>query len=143
MNVRVRQLDPIAIIALEGELTMLTAVDCLRQARGVLMSAPVPLVAVDLSRVRRIDASGCATLITLRRDIRQRRGNLCLFGLAAEIRLLLEVMQVHLILDIAPDLDGAIAELDAQAEVSARPGPAWHWSRFDRVGEQTGRRAAS
>jgi anti-anti-sigma factor len=143
MNVMVRQLDPIAIIALEGELTMLTAVNCLRQARDILVSAPVPLVAIDLSRVRRIDASGCATLITLRRDVRERRGNLCLFGLAAEVRLLLEVMQVHLILDIAPDLDGAIAALDAQAEVSARPGPAWHWSRFDRVGERTGRRAAS
>jgi anti-anti-sigma factor len=143
MKVTVRQLDPTVILAIEGELTMLTAVTCLRQAREVLVSAPVSLVAVDLSQVRRIDASGCAALITLRRDVRERRGNLCLFGLAAEVRLLLEVMQVHLILDVAPDLDGAIAALAAQADVPDRPGPTWHWSGFDRSGEPTERRAVS
>jgi anti-anti-sigma factor len=143
MKLTVHQLDRVAIIALDGELTMLTAVDCLRKARDVLASAPCSLVAVDLSRVPRIDASGCAALISLRRDVRGRRGKLCLFALAAEVRLVLEVMQVHLILDIAPDLEGAIAALDAQADVSARPGPAWYWSQSDRSGEQAGRRAAS
>jgi anti-anti-sigma factor len=140
MKLTLRQLDTISVVALEGELTIMTAVDCLRQARRALASTLIPLVAIDLSRVQRIDASGCAALIALRRDVQGRRGNLCLFGLAAGVRLLLEVMQVHLILDIAPDLAGAISALDGQADVSATSDAAWRWSRFHRS-EPTERQA--
>jgi anti-anti-sigma factor len=142
MRLTVRQLDKVIILGLEGELTLVTAVECLREARRILESTSTPLVAMDLSRLRRIDASGCAAIIALRRDIQRRRGNLCLFGLGSEVRLLLEIMQVHLILDIASDVDGALAALDGHAGMPMDADPTRHWRGVGHGEERIERRAA-
>jgi anti-anti-sigma factor len=142
MKLTVRRLDSVFVLGLEGELTMMTAVECLRDARRVLASAATPLVALDLARVRRIDASGCAAIIALRRDVQSRRGNLCLFGLGPEVRLLLEIMQVHLILDIVSDLGGAIEALGARPDGSATANVTAHWTGSTGSDEQIERRAA-
>jgi anti-sigma B factor antagonist len=142
MKVTVRQRDGVTIVGLEGELTMMAAMDCLRQLRSVLPATAPPAIAIDLGRVSRIDASGCAALVALRREVQGRGGHLCLFGPTPPVRLLLEVMQIHLVLDIVPSLEGATAALDAQAEAARVAGATGRRSRFGGAREQAARRAA-
>jgi anti-anti-sigma factor len=126
MRLTVRRVNGIWVLSLEGELTVASAVSFLREARHVVAAGPEPRVAVDLGQLRRIDSSGCAVLLALRREIQRRRGGVCVFGLVPEVRLLLEVMQAHLILDIAPDLASALSLLNAQAGAGAGAGvPRW------------------
>jgi len=111
MRLMVSRMNGVSVLATEGELTTMTAVDFLRQARSAVASSIAPLIALDLGRLGRIDSTGCAALLQLRREIMGRRGHLCLFRLGSEVRWLIEVMQAHVILDIAPDLPGALEAL--------------------------------
>jgi anti-anti-sigma factor len=129
MELMVRQVNRITVMAVEGELTTVTAVAFLRQARRAVASDRIPLVAVDLGLLRRIDSSGCAALLSLRRDLQRRRGRLCLFGPAPGVRFLLEVMQAHLIVDISSDLPGALESLTLEAAAAAPAGTPI-WNRF-------------
>jgi anti-anti-sigma factor len=83
MQLMVDRVDRVSVLAVEGHLTAMTAVAFLRQIRRAMGSTITPVVALDLSRLHRIDSSGCAALLSLRRDIARRRGQLCLFGLGA------------------------------------------------------------
>src|SRR5262245_64706614 len=116
MRLIVRRVNGIWVLSAEGELTVASAVAFLRQARHIVAGGLAPRVAVDLSQLRRIDSSGCAALVALRRDVQRLRGSICVCGLTPEVRLLLEVMQAHAIFDIEPDLAGAMELLSAQTE---------------------------
>jgi anti-anti-sigma factor len=143
MQLMVDRVDRVSVLAVEGHLTVMTAVAFLRQIRRAMGSTITPVVALDLSRLHRIDSSGCAALLSLRRDIARRRGQLCLFGLGAEVRLLIEIMQAHVLLDIAPDLAGALESLGletaAVAEAAGTPG----WNQYDMRSNPLEHRVAS
>jgi anti-anti-sigma factor len=128
-----RPLGSVTVLAPTGELTVATAPGFLRQARLLLAPAAEPLVAVDLAGVRRIDSSGYAALVALTRQVQRRRGNLCLVGLAAEARLLLEIMQLHLVFDVCQDMPAAVEALTVTHEPApAGPRPLLGRVRFRR-----------
>lgn len=111
MRLTIRALDTVQVVKVEGELKRSTARNFLRQARRLLGFAEAPLVALNLHDVPRLDASGGAALVALLRHVQSRQGELCLFGLEPGPRRLLEIMQLHLVLDVAPDLPGAVETL--------------------------------
>ena len=129
MRLTVRRVNGISVLSVEGELTVASALPFLRQARHIVAVDLAPRVAVDLSQLHRIDSSGCAGLLALRRDVQRLRGSICVFGLVPEVRLLLEVMQAHVIFDIEPDLAGAMELLSAQAGAGEGAG-APRWASF-------------
>jgi len=108
-----RQIGAVTVLTPLGELTVPTATVFLRRARGLGASVTQPLVAVDLSGVRRIDSSGYAALVALLRHVQRRGGELCLAGLDHEARLLLEIMQLHLLFDVCDDVSAAVEALTA------------------------------
>ena len=63
MRLTARQVNAGVVIAVEGALTASTARQFLRRARGLLAFVEMPRVAIDLSGVPRLDASGGAALI--------------------------------------------------------------------------------
>jgi len=129
MRLTVRRVNGISVLSVEGELTVASALPFLRQARHIVAVDLAPRVAVDLSQLHRIDSSGCAGLLALRRDVQRLRGSICVFGLVPEVRLLLEVMQAHVIFDIELDLAGAMELLNAEAGVGEGAG-APRWASF-------------
>ncbi len=119
MELATRSLGAVTVLAPEGELTVPTASDFLRRARLLLAGLPAPLVAIDLGAVRRVDSSGFAALVALARHVERRGGELCLVGLRGDARLLLEIMQLHLLFDVCDDLPAAVETLTA-----GQPAPA-------------------
>lgn len=120
-----RQVGDVTVLAVQGELTVPTAPDFLRRARLLLASTDPPLVAIDLGGARRVDSSGFAALVALARHVQRRGGEACLAGLAHEARLLLEIMQLHLLFDVCEDVPAAIEALGANQPAPAKTaGPA-------------------
>ena len=118
MELTSRSVGAITVLTAEGELTVRTAPAFLRRACLLLASGPPPLLAVDLGRVRPVDSSGFAALVALLRRIQRRRGEVCLVGLDGEARLLLELMQLHLLFDVCDDVPAAIEILAAHPAVA-------------------------
>jgi anti-anti-sigma factor len=119
MELTTRQEGAVTVVAPTGELTVPTAPSFLRQARLALAPVSDPLVAVELNGVRRIDSSGFAALVALLRHVQRRNGEVCLVGLGAEARLLLEIMQLHLLFDLYEDLPTAVQALAATRAIVA------------------------
>jgi hypothetical protein len=100
---------------------------------------------MDLSGVRHLDSSGYAALVSLLRHVQRRGGEVCLVGLTADARLLLEIMQLHLLFDVCDDVPGAIELLStttATPPKRALPSPRRLLGRI-RVASGFERRAAS
>jgi anti-anti-sigma factor len=117
-----RQVGSVTVLAPTGELTAATAPGFLRRGRLLVAPASPPLVAMDLSGVRRLDSSGYAALVSLLRHVQRRGGEVCLVGLTADARLLLEIMQLHLLFDVCEDVPSAVEALTA-AHAAAAPAP--------------------
>jgi len=129
MQVTTRQIGSVLVVAPAGELVSAAAPGFLRTVRGLLAQQNPPLVAVDLTRIHRVDSSGFAALVSLLRDADRRRGALCLVGVHPDVRILLEVMQLHLLFDVCSDVEDACEILTpigsfTPAEASARLGGA-------------------
>ncbi len=123
MQVTARQIGSVLVLELEGELIAPIAPAFLRTARRLLATAPAPLIAVDMGRVPRVDASGFGALVTLLRDVERRRGGLCLVGIRPDVRILLEIMQLHLLFEVCSDVPEAADALRALHPAGAA-GPA-------------------
>ena len=63
------------------------------------------------------------------RHVQSCQGDLCLFGLVPGVRLLMEIMQMHLMFDIAPNVDGAVEALAVPSGASVVTFPRTLWSR--------------
>lgn len=111
MKVTAREIDSVLVIALDGELVNGAAPAFLRTARRLLATASPPFIAVDLSQVRHVDSSGFGALVSLLRDAERRRGRLCLVGSRPEVRILLEIMQLHLLFEMCSDIPQACEAL--------------------------------
>jgi anti-anti-sigma factor len=121
MQVTARQIGPVLVLTLDGELLSPVAPAFLRTVRRLVSSLEIPLIAVDLGGVPRVDASGFGALVTLLRDVERRRGALCLVGLAPDVRILLEIMQLHLLFEVTNDVDEAVdAVLAAHSAAETR-----------------------
>jgi anti-anti-sigma factor len=120
MQFQSRQVGPVTVLSPVGELTIPTAPVFLRQARLCLAPVGTPLVAVELAGVRRIDSSGYAALVALLRHVQRRSGEVCLVGLGPEARMLLEIMQLHLLFDVCDDVAAAVEALMAARVVTAK-----------------------
>jgi hypothetical protein len=76
---------------------------------------------MDLSGVRHLDSSGYAALVSLLRHVQRRGGEVCLVGLTADARLLLEIMQLHLLFDVCDDVPSAVEALTATSAAAPVP----------------------
>src|SRR5206468_549644 len=103
MQLTARQLNAAVVIAVEGALTASTARQFLRRARGLLAFVQTPRVAIDLSGVPRVDASGGAALIALLRHV-QREG-----VMLPRLRIRRRVVDGRHVFRLEGDLDGSTA----------------------------------
>jgi anti-anti-sigma factor len=129
-----RRIGEVTVLTVQGDLTVPSAPAFLRRARLLLAPADPPLVALDLGGVRRVDSSGFAALVALARHVQRRGGEACLVALAHEARLLLEIMQLHLLFDVCEDVPAAIEALTVSQPAPAKTaGPAFPRRLLGRV----------
>ena len=74
-----------------------------------------PRFAIDLSQVNYLASSEIGFLVSLKHRIDRRQGKVVIFGLRPYIREIFETMKLTRILDIADDLNSALARLGAPA----------------------------
>lgn len=113
MQMRARQIGSVMVLTLEGKLVGPEASAFLRRARRRLSAASPPLVAIDLGQVPEVDSGGFGALLSLLRDVESRRGGLALVGLHREVRILLEIMQLHLLFEVRNDVHEACEALES------------------------------
>lgn len=111
VQVTTRQIGSVLVIALDGALVSPVATAFLRTARRLLPTARPPFIVVDCSQVRRVDSSGFGALVSLLRDVGRHRGGLYLVGLRPEVRILLEIMQLHLLFEVRSTIQEACQAL--------------------------------
>ncbi len=143
MQVTSKQLGSVTVLTVEGELTVPTAPAFLRRVRLMLAPIGVPRVAIDLSGVRRVDSSGFAALVTLLRQAERRGGDVCLVGLASQVRLVLEIMQLHLLFDVCDDVASAVEALAAGGVAAPGHAPQRHLGKIRLARAPLERRVAS
>jgi anti-anti-sigma factor len=145
MELTTRRIGDVTVLEVTGELSIPTAAAFLRRARLLLAGLARPVVAVDLSAVRRVDSSGFGALVALARHVQRLDGEVCLVGPGAEVRLLLELMQLHLLFDVCDDVPGAIELLSATTGTPPKRAltPPRHLLGRIRVASGLERRAAS
>jgi anti-sigma B factor antagonist len=126
MQVTTRQIGSVLVLSLDGELLSPVAAAFLQAARRIVSALPSPMVAVDLNGVPRLDASGFGALVSLLRHLQRRQGGLCLVGVRSEVRILLEIMQLHLLFEVCTDVDEAMAVLQGASANGHGPGANGH-----------------
>jgi anti-anti-sigma factor len=126
-----QQIDSVLVLAVDGELSRPVAPAFLRMARQLARPLTRPLMVVDLAHVPRVDASGFGALVSLLRDVDRRGGALCLAGVRPEVRLLLEIMQLHLLFEVCSTVDEAVGGVGRSAPEPARATRQWGRYRAD------------
>jgi anti-sigma B factor antagonist len=81
-----------------------------RFAERLLTSLAVPgaKIVLDLGRAEWMDSSGCCTLITLLKRLKEAGGALKLCALTPPVRTLFELMRLHRIVDVYNTADEAL-----------------------------------
>jgi anti-anti-sigma factor len=145
MELTTRRIGEVTVLEVAGELIIPTAPGFLRRARLLLAGHLRPAVAIDLGAIRQVDSSGFAALVALARHVQRMDGEVCLVGLGPEARLLLELMQLHLLFDVCDDVPDAIELLGASSAAPPKPARPSARRLLGRIRLATGleRRAAS
>jgi anti-anti-sigma factor len=143
MELTTRRSGDVTVLEISGELTVPTAPGFLRRARLLLAGVIRPAVAVDLSAARRVDSSGFAALVALARHVQRLDGEVCLVGLGPDVRLLLEIMQLHLLFDVCDDVPGAVELLTTRYSPPVKAAPVRLLGRIRMGTDGLQRRAAS
>jgi anti-sigma B factor antagonist len=99
-----------AVLALEGRLDALTALELKEEIRGRVDAGQAQLI-VDLSGVPFIDSSGLAALVSGLKATRQAGGALKLVGLNEQARTVLRLTKLDRIFALYPDRAAAEAAL--------------------------------
>jgi anti-sigma B factor antagonist len=77
------------------------------------LAPPGARVALDLGPVKFVDSAGCGALITCIRHLRSGGGELKLFGVTKQVRMLFELVRLHNLLDILNTRDEALRAFGA------------------------------
>lgn len=73
-------------------------------------------VVLDMAGISFIDSSGLGALVASLQALRAVNGSLALAGLAEKVRMVLELIKLHKVLDIYPDAAAAVRALRDGAE---------------------------
>lgn len=112
MRIDVNQREGVTVVSIEGSVDGLTAGDLLTSLRSEIASGNTRLV-VDLGGVTYTSSAGLRALLETVKETRQRKGDLRLAAVRAEVLRVLELSGFTGILKVFPDSDAAVASFAA------------------------------
>ena len=115
LQIDARQENHVAILTLQGSLTLGPLLVSLRQAaRQSLAAADLKAIIIDVSQVKSVDSSGLGELTIVYSSASRRDCSMCLVGVSASLKKMLEMTHLDGILNSAPELASALRELQTR-----------------------------
>ncbi len=107
MDVKVSQIEQIAIFQVGGEINISTSPELKKHFEKL----PSKKVIVNLERVTYIDSSGLATLVEMLKKTRSQGGALGLAGMSDKVKSLFEITKLDKLFLISSSQDEAISKI--------------------------------
>src|SRR5437773_11515352 len=110
MELMLEQRGEVKVMVVPGDALVSSGVESFkREAEGQLGSGEKVLL--DLSGVRFVDSSGCGALLHLQRLVRERGGDLRVFGATSSVRAMFEQLRIQRVLPAYPGREEAMRGL--------------------------------
>jgi anti-sigma B factor antagonist len=112
MEIEVKSIDHVTVVAISGSVDSLTA-DALADAFTTQLKQDRVRLVADLSRVLYTSSAGLRTLLSTMKDARRRGGDFRLANVQPPVLRVLELSGFTGILNLFPDVDAAVASFPA------------------------------
>jgi anti-sigma B factor antagonist len=119
LQIHVRDLPNVAILSLEGRVTLGEGSSALRQAVKDALARGSKRMILNLSKVPYIDSAGLGELVGTYATVRNQGGDVKLVGVQAKVQGLLQVTKLHTVFEVCDDEATAVAKLNASAGAGA------------------------
>lgn len=107
MEVKLVQVEEVAIYQVNGEINISTSPDLKKQFE----KQPAKKVVVNLEKVTYIDSSGLATLVEMLKKTRSQGGALGLAGMSDKVKSLFEITKLDKLFTICQSQDEAVSKV--------------------------------
>ena len=111
MTINVRTVDRATILDLNGPFKAGEADQAFRSSVGEVLSAGVTNIAVNLAGVSFLDSSGVGSLVRTFSTLKERGGELRLFGASKQVAQILRMVRLDKVLGLAQDETTALSGL--------------------------------
>ena len=107
MEIKLLQVEEIAVYHVNGEINISTSPDLKKQFE----KQPSKKIIVNLEKVTYIDSSGLATLVEMLKKTRSQGGALGLAGMSDKVKSLFEITKLDKLFSIFPNQDEAVSKI--------------------------------
>ena len=120
MRLKERVEDGIHVFALGGEIDLHFS-PVLRTMLQAKLSSQCPALVLDFGAVEFIDSRGIATILEYLRDCADYGGTVCLAGLNATVKPIIDMVRLDTVMTIFETVPEAVAALKTRAKSAAEP----------------------
>lgn len=113
LTVKARQSQGVAILDLDGRITLGEATGALRDAVKDVIAKGNKNILLNLSNVSYIDSAGLGELVGCSTTVRNAGGTLKLLGLQKKIKDLMQITKLHTIFEVMEDENSALKSFNA------------------------------
>jgi len=106
-----------AVIHIEDRRLDATNADHIRNELSEVLDTH-PVAVLDIQKIHTIDSSGLRTLLSCLEQSHNTHGTLILCGVSKSVQTFLQVVRLHKVFSIHPDLEGAMHSLNQGALIS-------------------------
>jgi anti-anti-sigma factor len=115
MKVAIRERDSVAVVGLQGRITLEDGVESLRRLIRDLLARQRTSLVLDLRRVTEIDSSGLAELLSCREAVAGQGGALKLLRVQRPLAHILRITRLHLVFPAFREESEAVASFRIRA----------------------------
>ena len=109
MKVTVREREGVAVLDLEGKITIGVGDVAMREAVHAALDRGSRNLLINMSKVSTIDSSGIGELVAAYTTVSNRGGRLRLFGIPPKVNDILQITQLITVFEVFDNEDEAIA----------------------------------
>lgn len=109
LQIAVRELSNIAIVHLEGRITLGEGAAAVRQTAKDLVLKGVRRIVFNLEKVQYVDSAGLGEFVGIYVTVRNQGGEVKLVGVNPKLLGLMQVTKLHTVFEVCPDEAAAVA----------------------------------
>lgn len=109
-------IDGVVVVAPQGDYLDASNARLFLATLAPLVAGDVRVL-LDLGRIKWVDSGGCGALLSCCKELRDRGGDLKLFGVGGSVRSLFQIIRLHRIFDIFNTREEGVAAFEELAAV--------------------------
>ncbi len=98
------------IFDINGDFDTRSAGPAKEEIRAAILEGEKSVI-INLENVGYIDSAGLGTLVSALKTAKENNGNVCLTGLTAQVKMVVELTRLHHVFDIFPNVEAALEGL--------------------------------